>query len=70
MDRSIKARDTVTVHQDNKDGPALATFKDQPYSFRGYDNYMYNGVMYPGYVRDDLSVYILLSKPLFESRTQ
>jgi hypothetical protein len=66
MDRQYKAEDTVTVHQDDKDGPVLATFKQQPFTAHGYDNYMHENRMYKGFSRPDGSVYILLSEPLFK----
>lgn len=62
----MKAEDTLIVYADNKDGRALASFKAKSYSYRGMDYYEYNKVMYPAFVKDDGTFYILLSEPLFK----
>ena len=62
MDRMFKKADLVHVHQSERAGPLLDHFRQRPYSQGGYDNYMYKGKLYHGYVKDDY-VYILLDEP-------
>lgn len=65
MDRSYKAHDLVHVYQSSKDGPLLDTFRQQPYSNRAFDDYIYKGVLYMGFTAgdEDGRTYILLDKP-------
>ncbi len=63
MDRMYKAEDTVKVYETTRDGELLATFKQAPYTYCGFDNYKYKGVLYKGYVKDG-QAYILLSNPV------
>lgn len=69
MDRQYKAIDDVMVFENLVDyhakKPAIAGFKDRPYTKDGCDNYKYNGVMYMGYYNPhNGDVYIALDKPL------
>jgi hypothetical protein len=70
MDRSDKKHDLVHVYQGHKTGKLIDTFRQQPYSYAGFDYYRYLGMTYPGF--EDLEtqkVYILLSQPLAVQKT-
>lgn len=69
MDRKYKAIEKVLVFQASKEEKPIATFHDAPYSFCGFDNYSYQGVMYKGFwnvgtCKEEDFAYILLSHPL------
>ena len=69
MDRKYKAFDEVNVYEklaDRKNGVGcITTFKDQPYSYQGCDNYRYEDVMYMGFYDPQTGeVYIALDQPL------
>lgn len=68
MDRSFKGKDVVTVFQSSRDEKRVTTIRQAPYSFFGFDNYIYKEVMYKGFQHDGM-VYILLDEPLFKAPT-
>lgn len=63
MDRSYKAKMLVLVYETCRSGPLLASFRQQPYSFCGYENFIYKDRMYKGFDHEG-QAYILLSEPL------
>lgn len=67
MDRTYKAFERVHVYQSDPMGKGLDTVELQPYSHAGFDNYMYKGTLYKGFVYLPTgNAYILLDKPYFE----
>lgn len=68
MDRMYKKADTVNVYatQADKDsGNILCTIERVPYSYAGFDNYRYEGVVYYGFMDSvyDVDACIILTKP-------
>lgn len=71
MDRKYKAANTVLVFADvvkERQEPGyvkpVATIRQKPYSFNGYDHFKYKGIMYPAYHDAQTGIYIKLSRPL------
>ena len=69
MDRSSLRAHKVNVYatQNDKDtGNVHATAHLVPYPHKGFDNYEYKGIMYPGYTepRDTAEACIMLDTPL------
>ena len=75
MDRKYKSANTVKVFADvvcEKGEPdyqkPIATVRQKPYSFAGYDHFKYKGVMYKAYFDAQTGIYIRLTRPLLESK--
>ena len=74
MDRAFKAKDRVKVFKDLAEaahGKPIAVFNQAPYTYGGFDNYIYEGVMYKGYrdkQGDESRAYIILTEPLHKEK--
>jgi len=70
MDRKYRQPDLVHVYATQLARNARQVhdkFSARAYSDGGFDNYLYAGIMYPGYQdRDTGEVYIILTNPLFK----
>lgn len=68
MDRQYLAKHRVTVFAKEGDTKPVKTVHTKPYSSQGFDNYMVDGRMYPGFRdKDDpdvLHAWVFLDTPL------
>lgn len=66
----MRAKDTVKVYETNSGYPngLVGSFSQAPYSSRGFDDYLYKGVLYKGFVAVDGSVYIALDQPVLDKQ--
>lgn len=67
MDRSYLAPHRVRVFAKPGDAEPLRTLQIVPHKHQGLDNYMVDGVMYPGYFDgNDQEAKVFLSVPFFK----